>query len=68
MHAMPTDSLLNGPIRLQTTLKKRRVGESEPYATIIEESWHEQDGSEIADQQRIDELNQRQQAAERTDD
>jgi hypothetical protein len=44
------------PFRIATTLEKRREGEDEPYETLTDTSWHEPDGTEITDQQRIDQL------------
>jgi hypothetical protein len=50
-----TDVIIR-PYKLQTTLKKRREGEDEPYEIITDESWHEPDGTQITDPGRIGEL------------
>lgn len=65
---MPRETLFDGPMRMQTTLRKRRAGEAAPYETIETTSWHEPDGTEITDQQRIDALEARQQAAKGDED
>lgn len=44
------------PYRVAVTIDKRRGGDAEPYATITDTSWHEPDGSEITNEQRIAEL------------
>lgn len=63
--ARETDTILNGPTRIQTRLVKRRVGQTEPYEIIETDSWHEPSGEEITDQQRIAELTTRQLAEEK---
>lgn len=47
---------LGRPYRVAITLEKRHENEADPYETVTESSWHEPDGSEITDEQRIAEL------------
>ena len=47
---------LSGPYRIATRLDKRRAPDAEPYETLTATSWHEQDGTEITDTQRIAQL------------
>ena len=56
--------VIQHPFRIQTTLEKRREGESEPYEVVSESSWHEADGTEITDPDRIAELEAAQQRKE----
>ena len=48
--------VIKQPYRIQFTIEKRREGETEPYETVSESSWHEADGTEITDPNRIAEL------------
>lgn len=47
---------ITAPYRIATTLQKRRAGETEPYETLTDSTWHEPDGTEITDTDRIAEL------------
>lgn len=44
------------PYRLTSSLEKRREGEDQPYEVINHSWWHEPDGTEITDLDRIAEL------------
>ena len=56
---MDTDSITT-PYRITTQLTKRREGDDEPYEVIDHLYWHEADGTEVTDPERIRELEEAQ--------